>query len=354
MDGTGVENPSTLHDDLTGGIFLTDKISRITVDEYRREVYAREFETPTNTNLFHLSTSFPWSTIMILGLGGIGAWTALWFSRLRTTQSMVLLEPDYIDISNLNRTPFGLDDVNDLKVRAVAQRISENNPLMNVFPFNVYFDESFSQEMCQCAEGPDWISVRGDEILVVDCRDNFFDDYGLFDDIEKRWRCKFTVIRAAYNGGSITIDFCPKEHPVMGRGGYDAQPSHVLPSAMSGMLVMLAAMNYYEYKEDKPYLFNNPITFDSTRMLEYIFNGMMMHRLACSGDTNALNVIRDLESNSFFASAEESAVLPALHEVSSDVDERTEEEVEVEEEILQTPVIRQIPIPARQPDIVPI
>lgn len=289
------------------GILLDIPYDTAGISEYKRNVYTREFETKTNRRLHELSTKYPWKTICIIGLGGIGAWTALWFARLRTTSNLVLIEPDYVDLSNLNRTPFSVLDVGDLKIRAVTKMIMDNNPTIEIVPYNDYFNEDLvkviSQENNYAAWGPE------QSILFVDCRDNYFDDYHLIEELSKEKRFDFTVLRTAYNGGSITIDFTPVGRPVMGRGGYDAQPSHVLPSALASLLVVAASLNYNEYSENHyseyGYLYHNPVTFDVTRIIEYIFSGVTLHRMAASGFGDAMNVISQIRSGDYMLRAEE-------------------------------------------------
>ena len=305
MDGIRIENESivSLYVDI-----------RSSSENPSRQIFSREFVSDTNRNLHSLSQNFRADHVMIIGVGGIGAWAALFFSRMKTVRSLILVDPDCIEITNLNRTPFGLPDIGDLKVRAISQMISSNNVALNVFSYNMLFNEEFIE--MAISTKPDWLRDRyySDVLLVVDCRDNYFNDYDLLNKLSVG---EYNIIRSAYNGGSVTIDFDPRSHPVSGSGGYETQPSHVLPAALAGLLAVVCSLNYNNYRysnknktkeKNGSYLYHTPLTFDATRAIEYLFNGLMLHRLACSGDVSAQDVMSKLIDNSYFLSANEDAV----------------------------------------------
>lgn len=281
---------------------------------FRQQIFQRNSLLDHDKRLYKLSHYFKFDKIMILGLGGIGAWVAQWFARMSSTRYMILIDPDCIEESNLNRTPFTIFDIGDLKVRSVANMITSCNPSISVYPYNRLFDDTFMKEIDEMVTRPDWVMYI-DNLLVIDCRDNYYNDYHLFD--HRRFKNEATIIRSAYNGESVTIDFDPKHHPVMGRGGYTTQPSHVLPAALAGLLTVVCALNYESYSNSRSsgvidttnrYLFDNPLTFDCSRAIEYLFNGMMLYRLAASGDSESVNIIQKFRNGNYFATAQEGEV----------------------------------------------
>jgi len=297
-----------------------------TARRLRHDQFAREFHTDSTLKINSLVASIP-TTIVILGVGGIGAWAGLYFGRIRNVEKIVLIDPDCIEDSNLNRTPFGIEDVGDLKVNAVSVLISRNNPLVTIFPINRYFDDILVAELKEVESLREvWQKKTRKNILVVDCRDNYFDDYHFFDTLDESMNTETQIIRVAYNGGSITIDFEPKDRPVMGRGGYDTQPSHVFPAALSGLLAVSCIMNYFQYKNDpdRKYLIENPLTFESTNILEYLFNGLYLHRLACGGDEDCSKALTKITSGKYYEIAPEDSVFvpfrngPAEEEAGKD------------------------------------
>lgn len=309
----------TLVDHAKNNITIIGDFSYDAQNKYNSEVFTREFSTRNSERLIKLSSGCNFSTIVFLGLGGIGSWAALFFARLKTTKRMILFEPDCISISNLNRTPFGIDDIDDLKVNVISQMITKINPTIEIHPFNKYFDENIVKEINKVNEmsedgiGPELFYLHHRNSLVVDCRDNYYNDYHLLNEFMYYHDYELTILRSAYNGQSITIDFQPKNHMVMGRAGYDAQPSHILPAALAALLVVVSCLNYSSYKNGDSrlrYLFETPLTFDSTRTIEYLFNGMMLYRLACSNDPDARNVLNKLSENNYYAFAEEASELP--------------------------------------------
>jgi len=64
---------------------------------------------------------------MVVGVGGIGNWLALDLALIGV-KTLILIDPDTIEETNLNRTFFKLSDVGKAKVDALKEMILERRP----------------------------------------------------------------------------------------------------------------------------------------------------------------------------------------------------------------------------------
>lgn len=217
--------------------------------------------------------TFP-SNCMVLGLGGIGGHVADILSSIPSVNNIVLFDDDIVELSNLNRTVYQFRHIGQYKVSAMAEIISSRNLSAEIYPLNMRFNEN-SCNLINSSE--DLNFLRFSEFMVFDCRDNFFDDYKLFDTIAERVN-QHKIIRAAYNKMSITIDLNPGAHPVWGSGGYDENTgSHSIPSRLVATLIIMCASEYK--KIVKTPLFNIPLTFDAVKIIDFIFKGTTIEKL---------------------------------------------------------------------------
>jgi hypothetical protein len=240
------------------------------------EQFSRE---SANTEL--LSKDIP-KTVFIIGLGGIGAWVATYIGSMNRVTNIILIDPDVIEMSNLNRTPFEYNHVNELKVTAAAEMIVRRNVQVNVFPINKYFNRDLVDEfregnlLAQMLAGNNesMISSEIRSILFIDCRDNYYADYDLFNEVGSIIGSSRVIkLRAAYNETQITLDFQPELHPVMGAGGYAVAPSSVIPAALVALFVCIMAGQYMRNLNGNTQIFKNPLTFNVENILDIMFAG---------------------------------------------------------------------------------
>jgi len=232
---------------------------------------------------------FP-SNCIILGLGGIGGHVADILSSIPSVNNIVLFDDDIVELSNLNRTVYQFRHIGQYKVSAMAEIISSRNLSSTIYPLNMKFDED-ACKLINSSEDLDFIKFSG--FMVFDCRDNFFDDYKLFDTIAENGAGQHKIIRAAYNKMSITIDLNPIAHPVWGSGGYDENTgSHSIPSRLVATLIVMCASDYNRIS--KTPLFNIPLTFDAVKIIDFIFKGTTIEKLEL---TERNKVLETLEKN---------------------------------------------------------
>jgi ribosomal protein L31 len=226
---------------------------------------------------------------MVLGLGGIGSHVADILGSISAVKNIVLFDNDIIELSNLARTIYQYRHIGEYKVEAVAEIISSRNLLPNIYPINMLFNEDTCKKINE-DENLDFLKLSN--FMVFDCRDNYYGDYDLLNTIFNQVDTH-TVIRAAYNEMSLTIDINPKEHPVWGRGGYNQNTaSHSVPSRLAAILIILCASNY-EFLKSTP-LFNIPLTFGVDQLIDFIFKGITIDKM---DEKERTKIVKLLENN---------------------------------------------------------
>lgn len=171
-----------------------------------------------------------YSVCFVVGCGGIGNWVALDLALSGCVKELVLIDPDTIEDSNLNRTIFDTCDIGCYKVDAVARHILLKRESQKISIVADYLNENMVQSIIDKYFGGDNSYYR-DKICVVDCRDDIYDDcYSL--------NCK--LYKVGYDGCEITIDGNPRLTKVYGqRGGtYTVTPSYVCSSQLAAILVV--------------------------------------------------------------------------------------------------------------------
>lgn len=162
-----------------------------------------------------LNLSIP-DKVIVMGAGGIGSWVALNLSLLGVKE-LVIIDPDKLEMHNLNRTPFKISQVGMFKVHALEQIIRERRNTS----VTVYRDVERNLShptLKRIAKGAD---------LIIDCRDKkiFFPE---------EWK-GIPVIALGYDGWKVTIEFNPT-YPI-GDGDYTVIPSFLVPPQFLAVLV---------------------------------------------------------------------------------------------------------------------
>lgn|GEM_PF-1768728 len=100
-------------------------------------------------------------SVAIIGLGGIGSWIAYLMPMFVKT-SLILVDYDRIEASNLHRTPYSFGDVGRLKVEAAEEFAIRKNPNLRI--------ESFAKSLHSLNKKE--IALINDSSIIIDCRDN--------------------------------------------------------------------------------------------------------------------------------------------------------------------------------------
>ncbi|WP_310539615.1 molybdopterin-synthase adenylyltransferase MoeB [Phenylobacterium sp.] len=124
------------------------------VERYARHLVLREVGGPGQQRLKA-------ARVLIVGAGGLGAPAALYLAAAGVG-TLVLVDPDRVDVSNLQRQViYTQDDVGRCKVEAAADRLKALNPHVNIERVPVHLEEANARGL-----------VRGCD-LVLDGTDDF-------------------------------------------------------------------------------------------------------------------------------------------------------------------------------------
>lgn len=198
--------------------------------------------------------------LIILGLGGIGSNVVDMITSIPDIGNVLLVDDDVVELSNLNRTAYGYEDIGKPKTLCCHRIIQNRNKFIKVFMLNDRLDPETMLTIMESEDSDKYAEYRliveafvqsvkyksafsEYDVIVVDCRDDAYNDY---DEIEKFLGSvifgsmkKVSFIRGAYDGDSITLDPNPEKTAVWTntRAGYQQVVSHGLPSRMIALLV---------------------------------------------------------------------------------------------------------------------
>ena len=100
---------------------------------------------------------FAASRVMVVGLGGVGAYAAEMLCRAGVG-NMVILDSDTVSVTNRNRQLIALEStIGKLKTDVVAQRLRDINPAINLTVIPEYIEESNLEEIFRTAGELDYV-----------------------------------------------------------------------------------------------------------------------------------------------------------------------------------------------------
>jgi len=170
---------------------------------------------------------------VVVGLGGIGNWIALDLALSGQVRNLILIDPDTVEEHNLNRTIFRYCDIGAYKVDAVKYQILERRANCLV---ETYRELTSPELMSKIADKVILDkSVYDHKCLVMDCRDDIYDD--LLD-----FNCK--LYKVGYDGTSMSIDGNPRLTKVFTQrgGSYSVVPSYIGSSQMVAVMAVNDAL----------------------------------------------------------------------------------------------------------------
>jgi len=197
-------------------------------------IYDRQKELPLNIP----------PAVSVIGVGGVGSWVALDFA-LVGVKNIVLVDPDKIEASNLNRTPFKLSQVGKHKVQALMELVLERRDDVNVVPLPKAVEKLSREEKNMVKD-----------TIVIDCRDTLEPISGIPE----------TPVTGGYDGLNITMMFSPKAEEIWGDEPvrYRTVPSYVVPPQFIASLVVNYILNNINLKDN--------ITFNINEIYNLLLN----------------------------------------------------------------------------------
>lgn len=176
-----------------------------------------------------LNLNIPKSAI-VLGVGGIGNWVAVGLSLLGV-RKIAIVDPDDIEVHNLNRTLFDVMHIGLPKVTAVSEMIAmkrEEQCLVEEY-YDRFEDTNLDLYSFEC---------------VVDCTDNL-----MVREYLKNSEYSGKYVKLGYDGLSITID--PNINSIVWEGGdgYTVVPSYVGSTMLIASIIINAIALDVEIKE---------------------------------------------------------------------------------------------------------
>jgi len=172
-----------------------------------------------------LQKDFKEESALVIGLGGIGSWVALNLALLGVG-TLVLVDPDTIEASNLNRTLFKLSDIGRKKTEAIIDLISERRQDTIVLTIDDYFS-------------PDMLDKYSVD-YICDCTDNLNTRDKL-----KDLNFQGNYVKCGYDGYSATISINDFDSGRWGEGGsYTSVPSFFgTPQVISALVITEMLIN---------------------------------------------------------------------------------------------------------------
>jgi len=200
-------------------------------------------------------------TVVVVGVGGIGSWVAFNLGLSGVVEKLILIDPDVIETSNLNRTPFRIADVGAHKVDALKYLILERRPV----DIDVFREKTNPELISKIQQ---LTASYQSKKIIVDCRDNIFNDmYHL--------TCKYYKI--GYDGLSVTISGNPRDDKVWGEAtGYRVIPSFICPAQLAANLVVADILTKHdETANNKSFddcgRLNTSFTFNSNDVIKILY-----------------------------------------------------------------------------------
>lgn len=174
------------------------------------------------------------SRVVVVGCGGAGSWASL-FCALCGVEDMTLIDPDVVETSNLNRTPYKLSDVGRPKVDALAELIMERRRI-DVFPINDFFPS---------------LAAIDKNTVVIDATDDLEAQHKVHE-VTKLNNAHY--IRVGYNGHMVSVSNDPTvvwECDVDPDDDNYGTSSWVGSSSLAGLLGLLYAIGIKDERYSK-------------------------------------------------------------------------------------------------------
>ncbi|HEX2787590.1 MAG TPA: ThiF family adenylyltransferase [Ignavibacteria bacterium] len=104
---------------------MSNNITTINEEIYKRQEFLEGFSN---------------DSAIVIGLGGIGSWLAMDLALIGVG-TLIIIDPDIIEASNLNRTMFKLSDIGKKKTTAIEELIKERRQDIIIVSIEDYFNQ---------------------------------------------------------------------------------------------------------------------------------------------------------------------------------------------------------------------
>ena len=136
------------------------------------EMFEERYSRNQSTISLEEQTVLKASTVAIVGLGGLGGWASEFCARLGIGK-LILIDQDFVEVSNLNRQIFATEALLGVdKAHAALKRLNEINSQINYVTHAIRLDEKNATDLLQSADividALDSISSR--KVLVKTCQ----------------------------------------------------------------------------------------------------------------------------------------------------------------------------------------
>ncbi len=214
------------------------------VNENNRIVLIKRGEIPTaaemkdlmkSRNPIEFTQALSQATIGVAGVGGLGSAVAIALAR-SFVGTLILVDFDVIEPSNLNRQQYFIDQIGKNKVDALKENLERINPYLKIITHNIRLDRD------------NLLEIFNDAPIVAECFDSAEAKAMIAETILTR--SKKTVVGASgvagYSSSEVVCKQKMSRYWVVGDATTAAQPGSGLTAARVGIAANLQAAKIIE------------------------------------------------------------------------------------------------------------
>lgn len=170
------------------------------IEDGSKIFFLKKDEIPTNLNDIIRARNHPFinksiknHSIGIAGVGGLGSTLAI--SLARVGLNMNLVDFDIVDITNLNRQQYQIQDIAKFKTDALKEHILKINPNLNIKSINTRLNKN------------NLFSIFKDCSIICECFDDANSKKELIDESSKSLKDKIIISTSGMAGWGKSLDF---------------------------------------------------------------------------------------------------------------------------------------------------
>lgn len=189
--------------------------------------------------------------LIVIGAGGTGSWVTYLSSLIGCFNTIIVVDNDYVEEHNLNRTPYRRSDIGKTKVRAIKEIVNDSRNQVLLTEQDRWGWEDIAKTIKEAEEN----EMITSKVIVIDCSDNL----NIYKEVDTSL---VTYFKLSYDGFLASI-----KHGTVGNywesdeGSYSFTSSYLVPP------IMLAALAIGLLCEDR---LDNTIPNNSNLMWENI------------------------------------------------------------------------------------